>query len=186
VVRAFLLTRGHGPFHNRQGMSMYRYFLMPHLEDVEGNNTKKRMWRRIFYAMVLTSVELFLAIIALFTGIPVLLDPIGLSLVPLSITKLMPVWMVDLWGFQLLIGGLITGTGILSGDFRIEQIGVLLLFAGAFVYTVALATILPGSWVAFITYVLFALSMAARYWVLSKLIKLTRNLMKEVGSKEES
>lgn len=67
--------------------------------------------------------------------------------------------------------------GIIKGDFRIEQIGVLLLMSGSFVYMIALLGLLPGSWVAFITYLLFVLAMAARYWVLGKLIKMTGKLI---------
>jgi hypothetical protein len=86
--------------------------------------------------------------------------------------------MVDLWGGQFLLGGGMTIAGIVMGDFRIEQIGVMILGTGAFVYTLALLTILPGSWVAFITYILAVLAMAARYWVLGRLIKLTGRLNK--------
>lgn len=161
---------------------MDRYILMPEIQD--GTNAQK-VWRRIFYSVVLTSVEFFLAIIAILAGLPVLLDPISLSFVPGSIAQLMPLWMVDLWGAQMLLGGMITSTGIVKGDFRIEQIGVLFLLAGAFVYALALFTILPASWVALVTYVLFALAMAARYWVLGKLIKLTRRLMKTENNREE-
>jgi hypothetical protein len=98
----------------------------------------------------------------------------------------MPVWMVDMWGFQLVAGGLVTVTGISKGDFRLEQIGVLLLFGAAFVYSIALLMLLPTSWVVFITYVLFSLAMFARYWVLGRLIKLTGRLVKQNNSKRSS
>jgi hypothetical protein len=153
---------------------------MPELED----DTKTKIWRRVFYSVVLTSVEFFLAIVAILVGVPVILDPFALSLVPASIAHLMPVWMVDLWGAQMLLGGGVTIAGILKGDFRIEQIGVLLLTSGSFIYTLALLFLLPGSWVAFMTYVLFVLAMAARYWVLGRLIKLTGRLSRR--AREES
>lgn len=157
---------------------MYRMILMPELLPEEG--TSKKAWRRVFYSIVLTSVEFFLAIIALIAGLPVLLDPISLSLVPGSLVQLLPQWMVILWGTTLTLGGATTITGIVSGDFRTEQIGVLLLLSGAFVYTMALTTLLPGSFMAFCTYILFCLAMAARYWVLGKLIKMTGRLNKTV------
>lgn len=162
---------------------MYRELLLPELNP-DGEN---KVWRRIFYSVVLTSVEFFLALIAVFAGIPVILDPFALSLVPGSLTKLLPIWMVDLWGAQFLLGGGTTMWGIATSDFRIEQIGVLLLLCGAFVYALALVTLLPGSWVAFITYVAFAMAMAARYWVLGRLIKLTGRLKRRFlrDSKEE-
>lgn len=156
---------------------MYRYILMPELED---SSTKHKIWRRVFYSVVLTSVEFFLAIIAILAGIPVLIDPFTLSVVPASIAHLMPVWMVDLWGFQMVLGGAMTIAGITRGDFRIEQIGVLLLISGSLIYTLALMFLLPVSWVAFSTYLLFAMAMVARYWVLGKLIKLTGRLSKRV------
>lgn len=156
---------------------MLRYILMPELED---DSTSTKIWRRVFYSVVLTSVEFFLAIVAILVGIPVLLDPFSLSLVSGSLVHLLPFWMVDLWGLQFTLGGGITIWGITAGDFRIEQIGTLLLMMGAFVYTMALAVLLPTSWVAFITYILFVLAMAARYWVLGRLIKLTGRLVKRV------
>lgn len=151
---------------------MYRLLLMP---ELEGTGPKKA-WRRIFYSVILTSVEFFLAIIAIIAGAPVLLDPISLSLVPNSLVQLLPQWMVILWGGQLFLGGIGTITGIMMGDFRIEQIGVLLLLSGAFIYTVALATLLPTAFMAFCTYVMFVMAMAARYWVLGKLIRMTGRL----------
>ncbi len=151
-----------------------RFILMPELEEA----VKNKLWRRIFYSVVLTSVEFFLAIVAILAGIPVLLDPIGLSLVAGSLAKLLPFWLIDLWGLQFLLGGGITVWGIVAEDFRAEQIGVLLLMTGAFVYALALTTLLPGSWIAFVTYILFVLAMAARYWVLGRLIKLTGRLKK--------
>jgi len=158
-----------------------RIILMPELEE----STKSKIWRRVFYSIVLTSVEFFFAVVAVLTGIPVLLDPLGLSLVPGSVAQLLPIWMVDLWGAQFLLGGGITIWGIVAGDFRIEQIGVMLLMTGAFVYMLALITILPGSWVAFITYVLATLAMAARYWVLGRLIKLTGRLKKRLRDSDK-
>jgi hypothetical protein len=148
-----------------------RLILLPELEE-----SHPGLWRKVFYSVVLTSVEFFLAIVAILTGIPVLIDPIGLSLVSGSLIKLLPFWLVDIWAAQFLLGGGITVWGIVSGDFRTEQIGVLLLLSGAFVYAMALTTLLPGSWIAFVTYVLFVLAMAARYWVLSRLIKLSGRL----------
>lgn len=159
----------------------YRYILMPELEE----STKNRVWRRVFYSIVLTSVEFFFAVVAVLTGFPVLLDPVGLSLVPSSLAKLLPFWMVDLWGGQFFLGGVTTIWGITSSDFRIEQIGVLFLTTGAFVYMLALITILPASWVAFVTYGLLVLAMAARYWVLGRLIKLTGRLKKRIRDKQK-
>lgn len=163
---------------------MNRIILMPELENT---TTQGKIWRRVFYSVVLTSIEFFLAVVAILSGVPVLLDPVGLSLIPNSLAQLLPVWMVDLWGVQFILGGGITITGILRGDFRIEQIGTLLLMTGSFIYALALTFILPGSWVAFITYVLLVLAMAARYWVLGKLIKLTGRLVKRTidAEKEE-
>ena len=156
---------------------MYRTILMPEFDD--GKGSKKVILRRVWYSVVLTSVEFFLAILALIVGLPVLLDPISLSLVPGSLAQLLPQWMVVLWGSQMAIGGATTMTGIVTNDFRIEQIGVLLLLSGAFVYSIALTTLLPSSFAVLVTYVLLALAMAARYWVLGRLIKMTGRLNKK-------
>lgn len=153
---------------------MYRMILMPDLVPDEGNH--KRALRRVFYSIVLTSVEFFLAILCLIVGLPVLLDPISLSLVPGSLATLLPHWMVILWASQMTLGGGTTIAGIVTGDFRIEQIGVLLMLVGAFVYTIALATLFPASFMAMVTYLLFVLAMGARYWVLGRLIRMTGRL----------
>jgi hypothetical protein len=154
---------------------MYRYTLMPDLDD---NSRSQKIWRRVLYSIVLTSVEFFLAVVAILVGVPVILDPFTLSFVAGSITRLLPVWMVDLWAAQFMLGGGITIWGITSGDFKVEQIGTLLLMTGSFVYAIALSTLLPTSFIAFVTYVLFVFAMGARYWVLGKLIKLTGRLNK--------
>ena len=167
---------GHSP-HRIREPGMYRYILIPETKD---NNTQHKIWRRVLYSVVLTSVEFFLAVVAILVGIPVLLDPVGLSLVSGSLAQLLPFWLLDLWAGQFTLGGIVTIWGITSSDFRIEQIGTLLLMTGAFVYALALAFLLPTSWVAFITYILFVMAMAARYWVLAKLIKLTGRLQRRV------
>lgn len=155
---------------------MYRMILMPDL--VPNEEGHKRAWRRVFYSIVLTSVEFFLAVLCLIVGVPVLLDPITLSLVPGSLAQLLPQWMVILWASQMTLGGGTTIAGITTADFRIEQIGVLLMLSGAFVYTLALLTLFPASFMALVTYLLFVLAMAARYWVLGRLIKMTGRLNK--------
>jgi hypothetical protein len=155
---------------------MYRYLLLPDLLDAE--STQQKIWRRVLYSVVLTSVEFFLAVVAVLVGVPVLIDPVALSLASGSLVHLLPFWLVDLWGGQFTLGGLITIWGITTSDFRIEQIGTLLLMTGAFVYALALSFILPASWIAFVTYLLFVLAMGARYWVLGRLIKLTGRLRK--------
>lgn len=160
---------------------VYRYILMPELAGDE----KGAAWRRVFYSIVLTSVEFFLAIIAILSGVPVLLDPFSLTFVSNSIQQLMPLWMVDLWASQLVIGGGITITGIVRGDARTEQIGVMLLLGGSFVYMVALGPLLPTAIMVFITYSLFTLAMSARYWVLGKLIKITSKTVTNIGTADK-
>lgn len=152
---------------------MNRYILMPESND---DSTSQKIWRRVFYSIVLTSVEFFIALIAFIAGIPVLLDPFSLSLVSTSLVKLLPQWVIILWAVQMVAGGLTTIGGIVAGDFRIEQIGVLFLISGAFIYWVALLFALPGAWVPFVTYLFFVLALIARYWVLGRLIKLTGRL----------
>ncbi len=159
---------------------MYRFIMMPELNGTEA----QKAWRRVFYSIVLTSVEFFLAVIAIMAGVPVLLDPFSLTFVPASISSIMPIWMVDVWALQLVTGGAITGLGIIKGDFRTEQIGVMLLLGGSIVYMIALAPLLPAAFLPFITYVLFTLAMCARYWVLGKLIRLTRRLTLKTREKE--
>lgn len=139
---------------------MQRLFLMP--QNVGP-------WRRAFFSIVLASVEFFVAFLALIAGVPILLSP-GL-LAPESILALMPQWMVYTWAGGLVGGGVLSIAGIATYSYRTERAGAMTLAMTAFIYVVALTTLLPVSWLAFITYLVFMLAMIARYWVLGKVLK---------------
>lgn len=125
--------------------------------------------RRAFFSVVLASVEFFVAFLAVIGSVPMLVDPV--SLVPPTILEILPMWMVYGWAGGLLIGGLMSIAGIVLYRYRIERMGALTLAMSALIYTVALISLLPGSWLAFITYVVFVFAMLARYWVLGRVLK---------------
>lgn len=149
---------------------MHKVFLMP-----EGIGRFRRMW----WSVVLSSVEFFVAFLALVSGGPILLDPT--SLAPSTILGQMPLWMVYVWAGGLVLGGLFSLIGILTSSYRVERVGAMFLAMTAAVYCFALLPFLPTSWVAFSTYVIFTMTMLARYWALGKVIKVMARVREEVN-----
>lgn len=137
------------------------------------------VFRRMFTALILTSAEAFLAVLALLAGIPILLNPTALA--PTSILALLPVWAIMGWGAGMTIGGFASFIGIILEEYRLERIGVLALGSTVFIFSLALINFFPGSLFVFVTYVLFGLAMAARYWVLGKLIKIRERVNAKPG-----
>lgn len=149
---------------------LQRLFLMP-----RGVGRFRRMW----WSVVLSSVEFFVALLAIVAGGPILLNPT--SLAPSSILGQMPLWMVYVWAGGLVLGGLCSLVGILAYSYRVERVGAMFLAMTAVVYCFALAPFLPMSWVAFSTYVIFALTMLARYWALGKVLDAMARVREEVN-----
>lgn len=145
-----------------------------------GLRLRNSTMRRVFAAVVLSSVEFFLAILCLISGIPILISP-G-SLAPASVIALLPMYFLYIWAIGLVVGGLASITGIAFNEYRLERIGVLALGVTSAVFAVALLGV-PHALLAAITYGFFSLAMGARYWVLGKLIYIRdariRELQKE-------
>lgn len=150
---------------------MQRLFLMPDKE--------LRVWQRVFYSLVLTSIEAFLAILVMLVGVPLLITPTVIA--PTSVLALMPLWMVYLWGAGMVAGGALSLTGIMMSQYRIERIGVLFMAMVAVIFVVALVPLLPAATIPLTTYVFFALAMFARYWVLGRIIAIVKRVRDEVS-----
>lgn len=150
---------------------MQRLFLMPDKE--------LRVWQRVFYSLVLTSIEAFLAILVMLVGVPLLINPAVIA--PTSVLALMPLWMVYLWGAGMVAGGGLSLTGIVTSQYRVERIGVLFMAMVAVVFVVALVPLLPAATVPLTTYVFFALAMIARYWVLGRIIAIVKRVRDKVS-----
>lgn len=142
---------------------MDRLWLMPSLVE-----KKPTFWRKVLYGLAITSIEAFLALACLLTGLPVLIDPTRFA--PVSIRAL-DAWLIYPWGVGMLTGGTLTLSGIVSSHFRVERMGIAILAFVAFTYIFALFTALPASLFVVMSYALFSLAMLARYWVLGRMIK---------------
>lgn len=129
--------------------------------------------RRVVYSLVLQSIEAYLAVLAILVGLPVLLEP---RFTPGTVNSLFPTWMIIVWAGGLVVGGIVTLAAILSTNYRIERMGVSILWATTLTYALALSRALPNSLLPFMTYGMFALSMMARYWVLGRLLRMNSNL----------
>lgn len=133
--------------------------------------------RRIITSLVLGSVEAFLAFLCLAVGIPLLLSPQTLS--PESVLALLPGWSIYPWAAGMITGGAFALGGIVMSEPLFERIGVFFLTVTTGVFSFALIPLLPGAFVGWLTFSLFSLSMAARYWVLGKLIVVRRQWFDE-------
>lgn len=133
--------------------------------------------RRVFYSLVLSSIEAFVAILGVVSGLPVLFNPEALA--PTSILRLLPPFAVLAWGAGLALGGALSLAGILSVQYRIERIGTMLLALTSGIFALALSLFLPRSLIFFLIYVLFCLAMVARYWVLGRLISQIQQIWEE-------
>jgi hypothetical protein len=132
--------------------------------------------RRVIYSLVLQSVEAFLAVLTILVSLPILLSPKEFT--PNTVQALLPQWLVWTWAIGLLLGGLTTLTAILKNSYRLERIGVATLAGTSSIYAIALSGSLPTTWLAMLTYIMFALAMMARYWVLGRLLRMNSNLAK--------
>ncbi len=132
--------------------------------------------RRVIYSLVLQSVEAFLAVLTVLVGLPVLIRPD--LFVPATINEILPPVFVTAWAVGLVVGGLTTLGAILFSSYRVERIGVAVLAGTTAIYSIALSGNLPTATLAMATYGMFALAMAARYWVLGRLLRMNGRLSK--------
>lgn len=84
---------------------------------------------------MLLSSEAFVALLCALSS----LAYIGGAPEPRAVDTLLPDWMRVLWGLYLLVGGVMTLTGLLAGSRRIEKVGLLLLVGPALAYATATA-----------------------------------------------
>lgn len=132
--------------------------------------TREALLKRIIPALVLTSVEAFVAIVCVISGLPILVRPELLA--PNPAIALFPGWTIYLWAVGLVVGGTLALTGIVFSEYRLERIGVLALTSTVGSFSFALFDDLPESFVTLLIFLLFTLAMAARYWTLGKMIKI--------------
>lgn len=89
--------------------------------------------RKTTARLVLLSSEAFVALLCALSSLAYL----GGAPPPRAVDTLLPAWMRILWGLYLLVGGVATLIGLLSGNRRIEKVGLLLLVGPAMVYATA-------------------------------------------------
>lgn len=124
--------------------------------------------RSILQALTFASVEVFLAVLAMLSGLPILATNGELAPITMSV---LPDWAVLCWGGVLVLGGLLTLAGIAARAIRIERAGVLLLGSSTIVLFVALLSADISSAVGLVLYPMFAWAMLARYWSLGRVLK---------------
>lgn len=145
------------------------------------SNIPSGVIKRVLTALILTSVEAFVAVLCLLVGVPVLANPEVLA--PGAALGLFPGWTIYVWAAGLTVGGALSLVGIAFSEYRIERTGVLALMTTVGAFSFALLGGLPGSFMLFMVFVSFTVAMAARYWVLGRLIVIQRmrlNYVKEL------
>lgn len=130
--------------------------------------------RRAVHSLVLQSIEAFIALLCVMVGFPLLLAPERMS--PQSVEALLPPILVIVWAAGLAVGGMVTLAAIVADNYRIERIGIAILWGTVTVHAIALTAVLPHGFFAMMTYIFFALTLMARYWVVGRLIKISAAL----------
>lgn len=83
--------------------------------------------------LILESCEAFVALLCALSSLAYL----GGAPEPRSVDVLLPGWMLFAWGVYLLLGGVLTITGLVIGRRQTEKAGLLLLAGSATVYALA-------------------------------------------------
>lgn len=122
----------------------------------------------VLTALILTSVEAFLSVLCILISVPIFVNPDALA--PDSVLTLFPGWTIYIWATGLALGGGLSLIGVALSEYRIERIGVLSLMTTVGAFSFALYPGLPGSFITLLTFTTFTAAMAARYWVLGRLI----------------
>ena len=134
--------------------------------------------RNALMALVLTSVEAFLAVLCIFAAVPILVAP--LTFAGPALVAALPLWMIYMWGVSLLIGGGLSLFGIVASVLRIERMGVAVLATVPVIYALALIAAPTTPVLTIAIYLMFSMAMVARYWVLGKALSAINELIKEM------
>jgi hypothetical protein len=140
--------------------------------------------KHILQALQVASIEVFVALLCLVSGLPILISPTAFA--PTAVLALMPLWLVLCWGVCLTLGGLADLIGIATENLYIRRAGLILLSAGSLVMAMGVLS-LTGSTRLFVagTYLVFGWATAARYYVIGKSLKSRRERWRKAAKKQE-
>jgi hypothetical protein len=129
----------------------------------------RKMWRSIQAA----SIEVFIALLCLIAGLPILLNPVVYA--PATLLAILPLFMVVGWGIALVLGGLLTLIGVLSSNVYIERAGLIMIAAGATILGTAILLTTGFTRLFSVgTYYIFGWAMGQRYLELGRFLKARR------------
>lgn len=143
------------------------------------------MPRRVLKAMQVSSLEIFIAVLCLVSGLPILINPVLFAPVVLAA---LPMALIIAWAVALVLGGGLMLGGVVSRNVYILRAGLILVSAAAFV--VGMLVLLISGYTRIFSvgvFFLFSWSLGARYWELGKVLKARRHRWKEIirHNKEE-
>lgn len=132
--------------------------------------------RHVPQSLLLRPFELYVAGLCVLAGAPLL----GGAPSPESIDALLPLFLVRLWGFELMVGAVLVSAGLLYPRTHLERLGHSLLAPAAVTYGVAIVTVvgMKGIIAAAIT-IGFGLAAATRAMVL----RLAEHLIEEAAAR---
>lgn len=93
--------------------------------------------RRTPLSVLLNPFEYFLAALCIISGLPQLIAPAPNN----SLEILLPVWLVRVWGAELVAGGVLTLAGLAFKRPRVERIGMKILAPAATAYAIAIGLV---------------------------------------------
>lgn len=129
--------------------------------------------RERWFALQSASIEVFLALLCILAGLPIVLNPGVFA--PASLLALLPLGLVLSWAGFMVIGGFLTVLGVLLLNPYVERSGLICLAAASFVMGVSVI-FLVGYTRLFSAgiYLVMSLALYSRYRQLGKLLDARR------------
>lgn len=125
-----------------------------------------RQWAFTFGQM---SIELYVALICISVGLPILFSK---SFAPQSVLSTYPTWIVYSFAWVLVLGGAVWFAGLISKAYYIQRAGLVLLGGGLSILIIAIILARGSAGItAIMTYGFLSLAALARYYALGVLIK---------------
>lgn len=140
--------------------------------------------RNMWHSVQSASIEVFIALLCILAGLPILLNPAVFA--PVSVLAVLPVFLVMAWAVALVLGGLLTLVGILLSNVYIERAGLILIAVGAFIFGTTILLVTGTTRLFSVgTYYIFSWAMGSRYLQLGKLLKVRRRRWRAKVDEEE-
>ena len=140
--------------------------------------------KRILHSLRIASIEVFVALLCLLSGLPILFNPATFA--PASVIVAFPMVLVIAWALCLVVGGGLNLVGLAVDNPYLRRAGLAMLAGGA--TFMALSILFVAGWVKLFSigvYLIFAWACAARYVTLGTDLKARRKRWEKVVHDKE-